>query len=95
MQPSKVESSWTAFKRGELCEQEALLCAHRDSEDIGKRRGGGDVSVKALASVTWRQHWQRDGGGNVSVAITTKRQILASSCEGTEYTDADDTKKKF
>ena len=57
----------------------------------GGDSGGGGVSVKA-ASATWRWQWQRDGGGGVSVAIT-KRQILASSCEGTEYTE--DTKKKF
>ena len=62
---------------------------------LARRRGGnsgsGGISVKA-ASAMWRRQWQRDGGGGVSVAIT-KRQILASSCEGTEYTD--DTKKKF
>ncbi len=56
----------------------------------GGDSGGGGVSVKA--SATWRRQWQRDGSGGVSVAIT-KRQILASSCKGTEYTE--EAKKKF
>ena len=56
----------------------------------GSDSGVGGVSVKL--SATWRRQWQRNGGGGVSMAIT-KWQILASSCEGMEYTE--DTKKKF